>query len=185
MDDQVERLCLHLKDGKMLDTKLWGNSSNMASCLIKLNFFGEVMTIITLVIEMGNDEALHYFLQGYQVGDELKDIDENFPYTPIDTTLDHQRLHAFRELVRVGHQISFAKELHPKHRLSPIEANFLHVCAGNRLVDLEFARVLLDHGVPPTVTDNRGFYPLSLAVMKGHGEELNARYCNLKPPAPS
>jgi len=170
MDYQVERLCLHLKDWKNACHKTLGLLEQYGLLSHQTESFGEVMTTITLAIELGNDEALHYFLQGYQIGDELKDIDENFPFTPIDTTLDYQRLHAFRELVRVGHQISFAKQLHPKHRLSPVEATFLHVCAGNRLVDLEFARVLLDHGVPPTVTDNRGFYPLSLAVMKGSFE---------------
>ncbi|KFY22788.1 hypothetical protein V493_06319 [Pseudogymnoascus sp. VKM F-4281 (FW-2241)] len=167
MDCQVERLCMHGKD--------WKNACHRTLQLLEdygimdhqIEAMGQVITTTTFSIQMGNNEALRYFLRDYRVGDEFKYIDDSFPFSPIDAALDHQRLDCFRELVKVGHKIHFEKNLHPKHRLANTESTFLHICAANRLVDLEFAMVLLDHGVSPNVKDRRGFSALNLAIMKG------------------
>jgi hypothetical protein len=167
MDYFVERLFLPGKEWKVACRKTLEVLRRYGILGNRIQAFNRVSAPIHLAIQLGNDEAVSHFLRGYQSGDELKDIDDTCPFTPVDAVLDHHRLSAFRELVKAGHKINFGKELHLKHRLSFVQSNYLHVCASSKLVDLEFARILLANGVPPGSMDKRGFSVLNLAMMKG------------------
>jgi len=173
MAHHVERLCIHGKE--------WEFACHQTlSVLIKYGLLrprvmiatprGRPVSMDTLqacIGEYSNITALKYLVQYEEFRSCINKVDEQFTAaTAIDAALDFTNLTAFRILVDAGAELDLGPNPNPKHRLSDDQANYLLVCASNQLDELEFARRILDAGVPVGACNRSGVSNLTMAVMK-------------------
>ena len=163
MTYHIERLCLHGPKWMDAMTKTIDILSSYGLMRPMLNTYGRLMPPLHYCIEVGS-VALDHLLQDYSAEKELSGL-ELFPYTLIDAALDHDNLYALKAAIRMGAVVNYNRQLHPKHRLAPSEASYLHVSALVRSPD--FTKVLLDEGIPVDTVDKMGLSALDLAVCKG------------------
>ncbi|KAJ9648660.1 hypothetical protein H2198_010977, partial [Neophaeococcomyces mojaviensis] len=139
---------------------------------------------LSACILQGNDEALGFLLEQEGFKSCINEPDDILSgSTLIDSALDHHRLAAFKLLVAAGAELDLRRSSHPNHRMSESGSSYLHVCAGNRHETLEYAKIILAHGVPASITNKQGTSTLFLAVLRGnfslarlllqHGGDIN------------
>ena len=172
MAHHVERLCIHGEEREFA-------CHQTLSVLIKYGLLrprvmmrtpcGMPVSMDTLeacIGEYSNITALKYLVQYEKFRSCINKVDEQFGTTAIDAALDRTNVTAFRILVDAGAELDLGPNPNPKHRLSGVQANYLHVCASNRLDELEFARRILDAGVPVGACNRLDVSNLAIAVMK-------------------
>ena len=141
--------------------------------------------LITSCLLQKNDDALEFILTKTEFRKNVNDVDGVFNHcTPIDIALDGHRKGAFKLLVDAGAILDLRNMSDPEHRLAEVGASYLHVCATSRHESVEYAKTILAHGVPASITDNRGLPALFNAVLRAdfdlahllieHGADVNS-----------
>ena len=172
----IERLCIHGENwetacAKTLEVLLkYGLLRGTIGVLAADGRERAESTLMACIEQYRNTTALRFLVSHQTFAprvNQLRDYPGAGSFYLVDAALDCGNLEAFRVLVDAGAELNLARRPNPAHRLSPVGASYLHVCASLRIENVEFVERILDAGVPADVADNTGLSALTMAVMKG------------------
>jgi ankyrin repeat protein len=166
MGQHVYRLCYHREEWKEAVRKTMGVLHQFGFVTQSMAVFNTMERTLNTAIGAGNYEIVKELLEHQKILDQIDDADEDHFDTPLNKALNSRRLDIVQLLVEKGATVDLRKKRDPKHKLSGVEASYLHVIASLRIENNDFAELLLEQGVPPDVKDNQGSDAFGLALCR-------------------
>ncbi|TVY83164.1 Heterokaryon incompatibility protein 6 OR allele [Lachnellula suecica] len=163
---QVQRICYHRKEWQKSCRQMLSILGNFGFLTSPIDTDRGPAGILEYAIRSGNEEAIRFLLKITSIRDRIKAADDK-AFTPIQYAISSHQFGAFALLASEGANLDLRKNYDPAHCLSGVEASYMHVLASSRIENPAFAQLLLEHGVPATIEDNRGISALNLALKRG------------------
>jgi len=166
MAQHVYRLCYHGEEWKEAARKTMGVLHRFGFVTRSMAVFNTVERTLNTAIGAGNYEVVKELLEHQEILEQIDEADEDHFDTPVNIALNSRRLDIMQLLIEKGATIDLRKKRDPKHKLSDVEASYLHVIASLRIEKNAFAELLLEQGIPPDVKDNQGLDAFGLALSR-------------------
>lgn len=126
--------------------------------------------ILAYTVGQDDNEALEDVLQDADVREHVNDVCTDLlgGLRPIDLTLLRGKVETFKTLVDAGAILDLRQSPDPRHLLARNRQSYLHMCANERVEDLEFAQIILASGEDLDRPDADGLTPLFRALLKAN-----------------
>ena len=167
MSHYAYRLCYHRESWKDAARKTIQVLKQFGFVTQMVANHGFVSRTLNFTICSGNYEALEELLDEPQSLISLIDhVDETHNIPPVHQALNNQKLEMLKLLIDKGATVDLRLNRDPEHNLSGVGASYIHVIASLRIADRSFGEILLDHGVPAGIKDDRKCAALALALYR-------------------
>ena len=120
---------------------------------------------LNFAILSGNKAAVQYLLSHDEIGPTIDDAD-CARQTAVHEAIDAHQFEILELLASSGATLDLSLKRDPKHSLSPVGASYMHVLGSSRIVEWEYVELLIKHGVPAGVKDDRGIDALAMALLR-------------------